>query len=305
MLDYPLVSIIIATKNRAFFLPKTLTAITGQDYPKTEVIIVDNDSTDDTRKVVSQYPAQYIYCPKNGIGIARKTGGDNAQGEFIAFCDDDCIPHRNWVSKLMQRFNQEENIGIVAGLVNNIGGTGKGRGKIGRNGMTYYVENPYEADYFGNANLAFSRQRYHEVGGYDPFFSVGYEEIDLSIRFKQRGYKIVFEQEAVVDHHFTGVNCKRRWVYSHALMRLYFYLKHFQPKTGIEWLQFINYELYLLLRDIARSGKRFGKLLLPPYSIKKETMADIFIDLCNAILARLAIPVLLIRLHRSSVIADK
>ena len=305
MTPLPLVSIIIATKDRAFFLPKTLTAVTQQDYPNYEVIVVDNGSTDETRAVVSRYQAKYIYCAGNGIGIARKNGVEKAKGEIITFCDDDCIPHQDWVSKLVQRFTAEVHLGLVNGLVNNIGGVGKGRGKIGKNGMTYYVEDPNDADYFGNANLAFLKQVYDTVGGYDPFFSVGYEEIDLALRFKQKGYQQVYEPLAVVDHYFTGISHKRRWFYCHSLMRLYFYLKHFPPKTVIQWLNFFRYEFYLLLKDIARSIKRIGKILLPARGAKREKVNDIFLDLFNAVLARLAIPFLWLKLRYSKTITDK
>lgn len=293
-----LVSIIIATKNRAFFLPKTLDVVTNQDYPNFEIIVVDNGSNDETREVVNRYQAKYIYCAENGIGAVRKKGVDAAQGELIAFCDDDTIPHQDWVSQLVQRFRAEDNIGLVNGLVNNIGGTGKGRGKIGKNGMTYYVEDPNAADYFGNANLAFAKSAYLKVGGYDPFFSVGYEEIDLALRFKQKGYQQVYEPLAVVDHYFTGVGYKRRWYYCHALMRLYFYFKHYSPKTLSAWIRFCGYELYLLAKDCARSLKRFWKKLISQPKDKQETISAILLDLINAVLARISIPYLWFLAHR-------
>ncbi|MDI6784379.1 MAG: hypothetical protein QME64_09840, partial [bacterium] len=188
--------------------------------------------------------------------------------------------------------------------VNNIGGVGKGRGKIGKNGMTYYVEDPNDADYFGNANLAFLKQVYDTVGGYDPFFSVGYEEIDLSLRFKQQGYKTVYEPLAVVDHYFTGISHKRRWFYCHSLMRLYFYLKHFAPKTVGGWISFLGYEGYLLLRDIARSIKRIGRIFYSRNSVKREKITDITLDLFNAILARISIPLIWIKLFHLKIILN-
>jgi len=91
----PLVSIIVPTFNRKFFLEQTLNSIVNQSYKNFEIIIVDNYSTDDTKRFVLSYVSKKIkfYQHHNNgvIAINRNFGIKKANGKYIAFCDDDDI----------------------------------------------------------------------------------------------------------------------------------------------------------------------------------------------------------------------
>jgi len=97
----PQVSIILPTFNRARFLPEAFATIEAQTWRNWELIVVDDGSDDDTKRVVgawSQRPAQrvrYVYQENRGAYGARNTGLDHATGEYIAFFDSDdlWLPH--------------------------------------------------------------------------------------------------------------------------------------------------------------------------------------------------------------------
>ncbi len=306
--DQPLASIIVVTRNRARSLERALLALRKLDYPNYEILVVDNDSTDDTQNVIEKYRAKRVLSPSHcGIGYCRRKGVEASQGEIVAFCDDDCVPGSDWLTRFVERFRQDPAVGLLGGQVINVGFPEKegyseakrfkGRSKLGRNGKLVFVENPKEAEFFGNMNLAFRKSIVQSVGSYDPFFNV-MAEIDLQVRLRKSGYRIGFEPGAVSEHHYTGVHLKgRHFFHGPQLVRLYLYLKHFRPQNATEWLQFFSYESRLLYRDlIVVFRKSFSALLKG----KLRVLFSMPAEGIKAITARLAIPWLIWRARSTS-----
>lgn len=87
-----LVSAIITTHNRCGLLKRAVESVFRQTYSKIELIVVDDASTEDTRKYCETQPLRYIYIPKEdsrGGNYARNLGIHAAKGEYVAFLDDD------------------------------------------------------------------------------------------------------------------------------------------------------------------------------------------------------------------------
>jgi len=104
----PLLSIVICTYNRHELLEKAINSLFAQSLApdRFEIIIVDNDSNDDTAEVVKALQArageqslQYILEPIRGSGIARYTGVLAARGQWIGFMDDDACASPNWLEE--------------------------------------------------------------------------------------------------------------------------------------------------------------------------------------------------------------
>lgn len=85
------ISVVVPTFNRANYLPECLDSIFAQTYPPFEVIVVDDESTDETEDVVRRYGSRvrYIYQRNAGEAGARNTGMLAATGEWVAFLDSD------------------------------------------------------------------------------------------------------------------------------------------------------------------------------------------------------------------------
>ena len=85
------ISVIIPTWNRAERLMNTLQSVFSQSLPPTEVIVVDDGSTDDTREIVrNQFPdVRYLFQQNKGVSSARNTGIKAASGDWIALLDSD------------------------------------------------------------------------------------------------------------------------------------------------------------------------------------------------------------------------
>lgn len=88
----PLVSVVIPCFNHGIFLGEAISSVQKQTYPKIEIIVVDDGSTDDTRAVAQSYlNVKYYYQRNAGLSAARNTGITQSNGLFLVFLDSDDI----------------------------------------------------------------------------------------------------------------------------------------------------------------------------------------------------------------------
>ena len=120
-----LVSVIIATRNRAALLAEALDALSKQRWPRDrfEIIVADNGSTDDTRTLVvsvarrADVPAvRYLYVTEPGKSHAVNAALTCARGDLLAFTDDDVVPEPAWIERISAAFN-ETDADFVAGRI--------------------------------------------------------------------------------------------------------------------------------------------------------------------------------------------
>lgn len=101
-----LISVVICTYNRANWLAAALQSVCEQalDSSEYEVIVVDNNSTDNTRAVTESFAlrfpnVRYLFEPQQGNSHARNVGWQEAKAKYIAFIDDDCKVPEQWLMK--------------------------------------------------------------------------------------------------------------------------------------------------------------------------------------------------------------
>jgi len=118
-------SVVIATRNRQALLAETLQALSAQDWPADafEVIVADNGSNDETAAVVAEAARRrgapllrYLFVPEPGKSTAVNQALPLANGDFIAFTDDDVRPERDWLTRFAAAF-AETRADFVAGRV--------------------------------------------------------------------------------------------------------------------------------------------------------------------------------------------
>lgn len=110
----PLISIVLCTYNNADSLDITLqqlAEIVHGESKLLEVIVVNNNSPDNTACIAQKYSGQnplfhYYFEPRQGLSHARNTGLEKARGEYILFTDDDAEIPNNWVSEYMRTIAQ-------------------------------------------------------------------------------------------------------------------------------------------------------------------------------------------------------
>src|SRR5215213_4245219 len=85
-----LVSVVIPCYNQAHFLGEAVESVLAQSYPRFEVVVVDDGSTDDTAEVAARYPKVRCVRQQNqGLAAARNTGLRHSEGEYVVFLDAD------------------------------------------------------------------------------------------------------------------------------------------------------------------------------------------------------------------------
>lgn len=114
----PLISIIIPTHNHARFLQRSVDSVLQQTYKHTEIIIIDDGSTDDTTSVVNKLKnkrIRFISQPQRGVTAARNLGIKNSHGDYIAFLDSDDAWLPSKLEKQLSVFHQPKfpQLGLV------------------------------------------------------------------------------------------------------------------------------------------------------------------------------------------------
>jgi glycosyltransferase involved in cell wall biosynthesis len=122
--DQPEVSVVLTTYNRARVLPGAIEGLLDQDLARAryEIIIVDNNSTDETRQVVESFQARatnlrYIFEARQGVAYGRNTGILAAHAPLIAFTDDDVRVARNWLRTILSVLASYPDVAGVGGRV--------------------------------------------------------------------------------------------------------------------------------------------------------------------------------------------
>jgi GT2 family glycosyltransferase len=198
----PFISVVVCTCNGSRTMRDTLEGLRQLDYPRFEVIVVDDGSTDGVAGIVAQYDVRLIRTPNRGLSSARNTGMLAAHGEIIAYLDDDARPDPHWLSYLALTF---ASAGHAAVGGPNLAPAGDGwiADCVARapGGPIHVLLTDRIAEHVPGCNLALRRQVLLEIGGFDPRFRVAGDDVDICWRIQARGWTIGFSPAALVWHH--------------------------------------------------------------------------------------------------------
>jgi lipopolysaccharide/colanic/teichoic acid biosynthesis glycosyltransferase/GT2 family glycosyltransferase len=167
--------------------------------------LVDDGSTDNTAEVAGKYPVRVIRQPNAGPASARNTGVRNASGEIAAFTDADCIPRPEWLSTLVHPFHDPQVIGVKGAYRT------RQTGRIPRFVQIEYqykyqrMRNLTSIDFIDTYSAAYRRDVFLANGGFNESYRVpSVEDQEFSFRLARKGYHLVFEPGAIVDHQHDG-----------------------------------------------------------------------------------------------------
>ncbi len=110
--DWPRVSVVLCSYNGAATIGNCCEGLAQLEYPNFEVIVVNDGSTDDTEAIVSQFGFKVIATENRGLSSARNTGLEAANGEIIAYIDDDARPDPHWLQYLATIFLESAHVGV-------------------------------------------------------------------------------------------------------------------------------------------------------------------------------------------------
>ena len=222
----PLVTVAVCTRDRTSNLAVCLDALMQLDYPALDLLLVDNAPTSDATELLvrTHYPrVRYVREQRPGLDRARNRAIIEAKADFIAYTDDDVIVDAGWVSAIARLFAKHPEVMAITGLVvpheieteaqylfELYGGFGRG---FSRKWYRGNLQNPTDtakthggAGKFGTgANMAFRRQIFSEIGGFDPALDVGTVtngggDLEMFFRVLREGYTLVYQPSAIVYH---------------------------------------------------------------------------------------------------------
>lgn len=243
MKNQPFVSVIIPTLNREKELRDTLNYLQRQDYPRFEIIVVDQSKSHEKETVQflkrNRSGFKHFFINKKGTTIAKNYGLRKAQGEIALFVDDDIKPIKDLISLHVRNYKKKEVAGVSGRVVVNdnsmISGPGGKVGFVTKDGRfidNFSSQTRCEIMTVLGCNASFRKEVLDKIRGFDENFlgNAIREESDLSFRVRRLGYKLVFDPEAEVIHLKAkgGSRAKDRisWYEDFFRNEMLFFLKH-------------------------------------------------------------------------------
>jgi GT2 family glycosyltransferase len=223
----PAVSVVIATRERVSGLQSCLESLLELDYPRFEIVVVDNAPVSDaTKRVVdgmsgARVPVRYVREDRPGLARAHRCALEVIDSELVAFTDDDVLVDRDWLTALAEAFAEAADVACVTGLIlptelettaqiwlERRAQLNKGfertvfrQGDGGHDALF-----PYASGRFGSgANMAFKVEALRAIGGFDVATGVGTparggDDLAAFFRVVKSGFALVYEPRALLWH---------------------------------------------------------------------------------------------------------
>ena len=214
----PAISVVIATFNRANYLPATIDSVLNQSFKDFELIVVDDGSTDNTQEVLEPYGSRlkYLYQPNGGASAARNLGVRHAHGAWIAFQDSDDLSLPNHLASLYGYATKHPACGMVFANGNYSSGTAQSRGKktiidiaklckLAKKGVR--LVDLFEKSILRLQAALISKQAYDLVGGHDESLRIC---MDLDLGFRMlMNFAVAYLDEELFSYRIHDGNIGR------------------------------------------------------------------------------------------------
>lgn len=215
-MKFPFISIVIVTYNSKHHLEECLTSLKKTDYPskKYEVIIVDNNSKDGTDEYVKKvFPwVRFVKLNKNyGVDFANNIGAKKSRGKYVVFLNPDTVVEKDWLKELTKEIESNDRIASVGpkviyyqkDIINTIGSCWTILG------FSFAVGEGEPKEKFSKKRFIFApagccmmvrKDLFLSLGGFDEDYFMYIEEPDLTWKFWNLGYKVLFVPSSIIYH---------------------------------------------------------------------------------------------------------
>ena len=218
------ISVIICTYNRAASLHRALTSLSAMSVPKDiawEILVVDNNSTDDTKDQTSRFAqstdinVRYVFEGRQGLNHARNAGIKAAKGELLIFIDDDVEVTDNWLAQMKDAFDRYPVVGVGGKVILKetlekpawwVAEYDGALGKFDAGDSIILSDDTYTSIIGIGANLGFKKSAFDKHGLFRPDLdrrknklSMG-GDVEFARRIKNRGELTMYYPAAVVYH---------------------------------------------------------------------------------------------------------
>jgi GT2 family glycosyltransferase len=258
MAPQPLVTVIILNYKRRDALLRSLKSAREQSYSNRDLIVVDNNSQDDTHEfLAAQAPeATLIELAENrGACGGRNAGICAARGDIIITLDNDIFFESSFeIRKTVDIFQQRPEIHVLAyQLCDERSGALRVREWCHPRSWLEYGETEFETNYFVEGACAMRREVYDTVGlYYDPLF-IGCEGWDLALRIIDHNFRILYTPHIRLRHLMSAeTRTPDRPYYFYTRNYIWIACKDYPPFAGAA---FLSWKLLMMLYFSIRSGR--------------------------------------------------
>lgn len=239
----PRISVIVCTRNGSRTLPACLDSLESLNYPDYEVLLIDDGSTDSTPEIAKARTfVRYDRQKPSGLSVARNRGAELATGSILAYTDDDCIAHPEWLLYLSHAFEEDR---VLAAGGPNI--PPPPRNSIERivaaapGAPVHVLLNDSEAEHLPGCNLAIRKDALARIEGFTDEFKTAGDDVDICWRLSEHGGRgsLRFMPGAMVWHHRrftirTYLKQQRGYGFAEALL-MAAHPDRFGPLGGARW----------------------------------------------------------------------
>jgi len=260
---------IIVNYNGATYLDACITALESTDARPTEIVVVDNASTDDSLLELHTYPrVNVLQQPVNrGFAGGANAGLDAVETPLAVILNPDVEVEPTFGSAVLRAFSADARLGVAGALLTYPGTSTvqHAGGIVDRPLLTtrhrYYQDDvsaigteSVAVDFVTGGAMALRMAAVRQVGGFDEQFSpVYYEDVDLCYELRRAGWRVRFDPSIRAEHH-EGATLARSDDYYRFIhrSRILFALKHLSPG---EWQHsFLPAEIERIRQDIGSEG---------------------------------------------------
>jgi GT2 family glycosyltransferase len=254
---FPKIFVIILNFNGIKTLADCLSSVFQSDYPNFEVIVVDNDSKDESfEQARTQFSRAHFIKNSSNVGFSK---GNNVGiryalekfADYVFILNNDAIIKKATLSTLEKCMQENPSSGIVSPIIfNNENNVWFAGGKINWNKMkTSHIVKPlpnesYPSEYLSGCAMLIKKEVFKKVGLFDERFFLYYEDADFSLRAKNAGFELLVTSSADIIHLEQSENNKVSKSYWLVLSGLIFF------KTHASFSQKIWLSIFLSLRKI-------------------------------------------------------
>jgi len=261
-----------------------------------EIIVVDNNSTDDSLAPLLVLPGVQVLKNAANLGFAAacNKGIQLASADYLLFINPDCTFQPGTLAELLRPLRDDPKVGMAGGLLINADGTEQAgarravptpwRSFVRAFGLVRFAdrwpriffdfhlnkyplpEQPIEVEAISGACMLIKRQALAEVGEWDEGYFLHCEDLDLCLRFRQKDWKILFVPNAIISH-AQGVCGKSRpvfveWHKHKGMLRFYSKFFRHQYPGLLMWLVtlgvWLRFGLVISHQTVKRIGRGLG-----------------------------------------------
>jgi glycosyltransferase involved in cell wall biosynthesis len=202
--EAPLVSCVVPVYNGGRFIGDALRSIQAQSYPRLEIIVVDDGSTDDTPDAIAAFggAVHSLRQANQGPAAARNAGIGVASGSFVGFLDADDLWHPEKVTRQLARFGERPELQVAFAGMRNVAH----RDAEGREGM--FNPDRWPAIPFSPCTLLARREAFEQIGLFNPELRRG-EDTEWFVRMMMRGVPYEVMPDILLERRIHSTNLCR------------------------------------------------------------------------------------------------